>query len=388
MTTVAETIPAVDGVKERGRAERFYRPELDVLRFFAFLGVFIFHAAPRTMDFYDRAGYPHWLSSFLIPTFGAGAYGVDLFFALSAYLITSLLLRERAATGALDLRGFYVRRILRIWPLYLAFVAFAAVFAALVPGQHLPIKYVVGYSLLAGNWIYAFYGLPASFATPLWTVSIEEQFYLAWPLALRKASVRTMAAIALGLLVIANAWRVWLAVTAAPVERLEYNTFTRLDPIAFGILIALFGDKLPSFTRLQRVMSLCSGVAMWVAVYAFTITSPMLKFTTWQMAVGHPFTAMAGAAVLLSVLGSQHGFLRNTTLLYLGKISYGLYVLHEFAHFCAMRMVPASTPPGVMGQSLVGLALTVALAAASYRWLESPFLRLKERFAHVQSRPV
>jgi peptidoglycan/LPS O-acetylase OafA/YrhL len=370
------------------RAERFYRPELDALRFFAFLGVFIFHAAPRTMDFYNAAGYPHWLSSLLIPIFGAGAYGVDLFFALSAYLITSLLLRERAATGVLDLRGFYVRRILRIWPLYLAFVAFAAVTAKVLPGQVLPMRYVVGYSLLAGNWIYVFYGLPASFATPLWTVSIEEQFYLAWPLALRKASVRAMAAMAVGLLVIANAWRVWLTVTAAPVERIEYNTFTRLDPIAFGILIALFGHKLPSITRLQRVVLLCSGVAMWVAVYAFTVTSPMLKFTTWQMAVGHPFTAMASAAVLLSVLGSQHGFLRNTTLLYLGKISYGLYVLHEFAHFCAMRMVPASTPAGVVGQSFVGLALTMLLAAASYRWLESPFLRLKERFAHVQSRPV
>ena len=253
MTTVAETAPAVgSGISSSGHAERFYRPELDVLRFFAFLGVFIFHAAPRTMDFYDRAGYPHWLSSLLIPTFGAGAYGVDLFFALSAYLITSLLLRERAATDHLDLRGFYLRRILRIWPLYLAFVAFAAIFALLVPGQHLPMRYVVGYSLLAGNWIYVFYGLPASFAVPLWTVSIEEQFYLAWPLALRKASVRAMAIIAAGILVVANAWRVWLAVSAAPVERIEYNTFTRLDPIALGILIALFGHKLPQIFSLEQ----------------------------------------------------------------------------------------------------------------------------------------
>lgn len=359
-----------------------------MLRFFAFLGVFIFHAAPRTMDFYDRAGYPHWLSSLLIPTFGAGAYGVDLFFALSAYLITSLLLRERAATGALDLRGFYLRRILRIWPLYLAFVAFAAVFAALVPGQHLPMKYVVGYSLLAGNWVYVFYGLPASFAVPLWTVSIEEQFYLAWPLALRKASVRAMAIISVGILVVANAWRAWLAISAAPAERIEYNTFTRLDPIALGILIALFGHKLPSFTRLQRVAMLCGGAVTWIAVYAFTVTSPTLKFTTWQMAVGHPFTALASAAVLLAVLGAQHGFFRNRILLYMGKISYGLYVLHEFAHFCAIRLVPASTPRGVFAQSIVGLMLTILLAAASYRWLESPFLRLKERFAHVQSRPV
>jgi len=384
--TVAVEIPLAAAAP--ARAERFYRPELDALRFFAFLGVFIFHAAPRTMDFYNAAGYPHWLSSLLISIFGAGAYGVDLFFALSAYLITSLLLRERAATGALDLRGFYVRRILRIWPLYLAFVAFAAIFAALVPAQHLPMKYVVGYSLLAGNWVYAFYGLPASFATPLWTVSIEEQFYLAWPLALRKASVRTMAAIAVGLLAIANAWRVWLAVTAAPVERIEYNTFTRLDPIALGILLALFGHKLPQFTRLQRIALLCGGAATWVAVFAFTVTGQAITVTTWRMALGHPFMALASVAVLLSVLGSQHRFLRNATLLYLGKISYGLYVLHEFAHFCAMRMVHASTPGMVVAQSIVGLALTIVLAAASYRWLESPFLRLKERFAHVQSRPV
>jgi len=389
MTTVAETVPATAvGVSASRRLERFYRPELDVLRFFAFLGVFIFHAAPRTIDFYDRAGYPHWLSGLLIPAFGAGAYGVDLFFALSAYLITSLLLRERNTTGALDLRGFYLRRILRIWPLYLAFVAFAAVFALLVPGEHLPMRYVVGYSLLAGNWIYVFYGLPTSFAVPLWTVSIEEQFYLAWPLALRKASVRAMAIIAAGILVVANAWRVWLAVSAAPAERIEYNTFTRLDPIALGILIALFGHKLPSFTRLQRVTMLCGGVVTWIAVFAFTVTSPNLKYTTWQMAVGHPFTALASAAVLLSVLGARHGFFCSGALIYLGKISYGLYVLHEFAHFCAIRIVPASTPRGVFAQSLVGLAITILLAAASYRWLESPFLRLKERFAHVQSRPV
>ena len=205
------------------------------------------------MDFYAAAGVPLWLGNLFIATFGAGAYGVDLFFALSAYLITSLLLRERAATGALDLRGFYVRRILRIWPLYLAFVAFAAIMAMMIPQQQLPMRYVIGYCLLAGNWVYVFHGLPASFAIPLWTVSIEEQFYLAWPLALRKATVQTMAAIAAGLLLVANVWRVWLAISAAPIDAMEYNTFTRLDPIALGILIALFGYKLPQFSRQQRM---------------------------------------------------------------------------------------------------------------------------------------
>jgi peptidoglycan/LPS O-acetylase OafA/YrhL len=187
MTTVAAA--QSEAAATATRTERFYRPELDALRFFAFLGVFIFHAAPRTMDFYSAAGAPRWLGNLLISICGAGAYGVDLFFALSAYLITSLLLRERTATGALDLRGFYLRRILRIWPLYLAFVTFAALAALVIPEQRLPWHYVVGYCLLAGNWSYVLYGLPASFAIPLWTVSIEEQFYLAWPLAIRRASV-------------------------------------------------------------------------------------------------------------------------------------------------------------------------------------------------------
>src|SRR5262245_41344043 len=127
MSLLVATTPGVGA--EKTRATRFYSPELDVLRFFAFFGVFVFHAAPRNTEFYAGAGFPSWLSTFLISTFGAGAYGVDLFFALSAYLITSLLLRERSATGNLDLRGFYIRRILRIWPLYLGFVAFATIAA-------------------------------------------------------------------------------------------------------------------------------------------------------------------------------------------------------------------------------------------------------------------
>ena len=369
-------------------AGRFYRPELDALRFFAFFGVFVFHAAPRTMEFYDAALFPHWLSNILIATFGAGAYGVDLFFALSAYLITSLMLRERAATGGLDLRSFYVRRILRIWPLYLSFVAFAALAPLWMTGQRLPLPYVAGFSLLAGNWMYVFYGLPSSFAIPLWTVSIEEQFYLTWPLAFRKVSLRGMAAVALGLLVVANVCRIALATSGAATQAMEYNTFTRLDPIALGILIALTGNKLPQFKRRHRIVLLSAGLVSWMATYAFSVSSHPDNANPWRLAIGHPLTALASVAILLSVLGSQHSFLQNKQLLYLGKISYSLYVVHEFGHFCASRLIHAASPLAVLAQSGVSLVFTVLLAAASYRWLESPFLKLKERFSYVQSRPV
>jgi len=331
---------------------------------------------------------PAWLGRLLISTFGAGAYGVDLFFALSAYLITTLLWRERSATGALDMRSFYLRRILRIWPLYLSFVAFAAMAAAVLPGQRLPLRYVAGYALLAGNWIYVFWGLPASFAIPLWTVSIEEQFYLAWPLALRRSSIRALAALAVGLLLLANIVRVVLAISATPAQVMEYSTLTRLDAIALGILIGLYRDRIPGLGRWRRIALLVSGVAAWITTYAFSAGTRAPAVSTWQSALGHLLTALASAAILLAVMRSQQPFLRNRLLVYLGKISYGLYVVHEFAHYCAMRLVPAAAPFRVLVQSVLSLALTIVLAAASYRWLESPFLRLKERFAHVQSRPV
>jgi peptidoglycan/LPS O-acetylase OafA/YrhL len=383
-TAVQTSLPAITTAGK----ERFYSPELDALRFFAFFGVFMFHYAPRTMGFYAAAGFPEWLGKILIAVFGAGAYGVDLFFVLSAYLITSLLLREKAATGAVDVRSFYLRRILRIWPLYLSFVAFAAVAARAIPGQSLPAQYVYGYGLLAGNWVYVFYGLPASFAIPLWTISIEEQFYLVWPLALRRASNCAALLIAIGILLAANLCRFRLAMAAAPIQAMEYNTLTRLDPIALGILVALAGNRLPEFSSWQRAALLWSGVATWIATYAFSVSSNPVSVSTGKLALGHSLTAFASAAILLSVLGSSYSRLKNRALLYLGRISYGLYILHEFAHLCASRLLPAATPLKMAAQALLGLALAILLAAASYRWLETPFLKLKERFAYVQTRPA
>ncbi len=99
-------------------AERFYLPELDVLRFFAFFAVFVCHVAPSGPYFYESHGVLGRLGV-------SGAFGVDLFFTLSGYLITSLLLREREQSGDINLKAFYARRTLRIWPLYYFSLALA-----------------------------------------------------------------------------------------------------------------------------------------------------------------------------------------------------------------------------------------------------------------------
>ena len=127
---------------------RVDRPELDSLRFFAFLGVFAFHILPHDPGFYwEHHFLPGVLVNPMCAVAGAGAFGVDLFFALSAYLITVLLLRERELAGRIDIKAFYIRRILRIWPLYFFFIAAAAIAPLLDKAQHLGWPYFAGYLL-------------------------------------------------------------------------------------------------------------------------------------------------------------------------------------------------------------------------------------------------
>ena len=166
-------------------AERFYLPELDVLRFFAFFAVFVSHMAL----------YAFYSNSALGALGSGGAFGVDLFFTLSGYLLTSLLLRERGKTGDIDVKAFYVRRGLRIWPLYYFFLVLcflltlipeSFIAAPLYPGDlfvPMPLKSYFFMAIFLFNFNIAGSMLtnPSAFMTQLWSISVEEQFYLFWP---------------------------------------------------------------------------------------------------------------------------------------------------------------------------------------------------------------
>ena len=163
---------------------RFYRPELDCLRFFAFFAVFIFHTLPQQPDYYSARNIP--FATLIASLARAGSFGVDLFFLLSAYLITELLLREKESFGRVHLKSFYVRRILRIWPLYFLAIFIGVLLTFVDSDQHFPVKYVVAFMLLSGHWLQSLIGAPGSVMNSLWSVSFEEQFYLVSPTVVSK----------------------------------------------------------------------------------------------------------------------------------------------------------------------------------------------------------
>ena len=378
---LAEEAPA------REASARFYHPELDILRFFAFFAVFCHHALPHEVSAYAAMNIPPWLGHLMAGAAMMGAFGVDIFFVLSSFLITELLLREKSLLGKVDVKSFYARRVLRIWPLYFTFLLVAAAMQWFVPGQHMGWRAAMGFTFLAGNWWIVFHGFPSSVIFPLWSISIEEQFYLLWPAAVKRAGTAMMLALAVGMLALANATRLYLGLHHAMETQAWCNTLVQLDPLAAGILIAvLLKGRTPALGMRARASLAIAGIALlWMAANFFRIKADPLK--PQDLMLGYPTMAAGASALLIAVL-CRRPILNKSFLVYLGRISYGLYVFHVLALMCSDYLMPnsAASAGRLALHAVAALALTVALAAASYRWLETPFLQLKQRFTHVLSR--
>jgi peptidoglycan/LPS O-acetylase OafA/YrhL len=378
-------------------SERFYLPELDLLRFLACTTIFLQHVYQETPAHYFPAMHPDWRGRVVQILGWSGGYSVDLFLALSAFLITQLLLRERETTGAVDLRRFYMRRILRIWPLYYFFLIVVAIAGIWFESFRIGPKWLILYALLSGNIANALWGWTPTFAiSHIWTIAIEEQFYLIWPLVVRRLKPRGIVAAAFAMLAVSFTARTVCWITNASGALVWTNTLTRLDPIACGIMLAVWmihrQNRLP---LAARAMLLAAGIAIILTVSAWCdpFWSPNSAATLF---LGYPAVALACIIILLAF----HGLALNRDRLlpragiYLGKISYGLYIWQMTAIVLVLKGLNRPLP--VTGQwvdsvtfaAFCAFILNIAIAAASYRFLETPFLRLKSRFAVVPSRPA
>ncbi len=369
-----------DAAKGPSRAVRtnFYHPELDVLRFCAFLLVFIAHAS--TVAPTGPASLPG-VSAILASAFwGAGFSGLALFFTLSSYLITELLLQEQARTGAIHLRAFYLRRVMRIWPLYFFFLLVCRPLAAhFIPWEHFSLNAYLAFSLLVGNWFCFFQGFPPSVATPLWSISIEEQFYLFWPLLISRFR-RQVPAIALGMLVLANVARALLVLYPRPDPALWCSTLTRLDPFALGALLAFYTTG-----REVRLAGALRVLLVILAILLLLFVGRSGAHNGDMALLFYPLESAAcclGLFAILRPMASWKPGLIGRGFIYLGRISYGLYVYHLMMLVLVSRIASLNFPE----HQILALAGTIVLASASYAWLETPFLKLKQRFTYVPSR--
>jgi peptidoglycan/LPS O-acetylase OafA/YrhL len=381
------------------RRGHFYLPTLDVLRFFSFVAVFVFHFA-------FLEGWTEFNADGILPTlrsafFNSGRFGVDLFFALSAYLITELLMREREASVArsIDVRSFYIRRILRIWPLY--FTVVGGIFAATEASRALnlfhaiplvePVAFVSAATFVLNFTIAFSPAFDPGWMRHLWSISVEEQFYLAWPLVARHISRRNLWMVGLSLEGLTSVLRLVAVLMGARGPAIWYDTFLRLDSIACGILIAAFLDGQADSRFLQpwRLPLLATGAFLWLAAALCPMQNT--EATALATMLAFPAAALGSGAFLLAAIGASNSPSRvwNSPLVTQGgRISYGLYVYHyPLMMIVFLELGRVVSGFGLLiGQPLVAFVLTVIVASMSYRWLETPFLRMKDRFQRTDAR--
>jgi peptidoglycan/LPS O-acetylase OafA/YrhL len=368
-------------------SERFYRPELDVLRLVAFLSIFGFHSA-----FFTKTPFPG-----RVVLTGMGSYGMCLFFFLSAYLITELLLREKAKTGTVHIRAFLVRRILRIWPLYFGFIAFSVLLGHFFPRFHIEPARVVALVFLSGNWYMARHGSHSGPSGPLWSISLEEQFYLVWPFLAKFAPRRTIGAIATSLIGVAwfVLWRHSGVLTELD-QHIWVNSFVQFQFFSLGALTSLLlHHKLPRWPVWIRSLVLVAGVSVWYVAAWVSRPIPPHPLSGQVLILAYLLMGIGCLCFFLGLLGLSPDLIPRWAV-YLGKISYGLYVFHMlglqvvYLRLEALaRHLPLLGRPIVWDVAQVSLALTFTVTAASlsYRFYERRFLKLKERWVFVRSRP-
>jgi peptidoglycan/LPS O-acetylase OafA/YrhL len=323
-----------------------------------------------------------------------GIVGVDVFFVLSGFLITSLLLKERDKTGGISFRAFWVRRAYRLFPALVCAIVFAVVLSRWVsPSErHQTLIAVPPVLLYVGNW-WAVFGPGHSLGllSPDWSLAVEEQFYVVWPLVaavwLARTADRGRAALIIGVLAILDV--VWL-VTASLVLNLN-NVYMRTDTHAMGLLagsaLALLLARPKSLTLTPRYAKALQGLGV-VAVLAICGVTLIMRQTPASEAMAITVGTAAAALLLVGMLLVPTGWLANLFEIrvakWIGVRSYGIYLFnYPISVILLTRLHTHNTTR--LALSTIGILISIAVAAASYKWVEQPFLARKARYTAARA---
>ena len=330
-----------------------YIPELDGLRAVAVGMVILDHTMNRQ--------------------FPGGFIGVDIFFVLSGYLITTILAQEFERVGRINLGHFYLRRFLRLTPaLFVLLTVYVLLTAAVSSNFEEHAKAAFAAATYMMNWARALKLGPDGFMLHTWSLAVEEQFYLLWPLILIAALRCRIAVwkIVVGLILAVAVWRTFLVLHTTNIDpqRIYLSFDTRFDTLLVGCLMAV--APLPWLHKPAARFVMIPILALAVACLTLQWTSHALYL------IGFPLIAVLAAWLIMAAMTANYdGLLRRSLRLgpvnYIGRISYGVYLWHMPIALTLFSVLPT--------QSLLVFALTCILtliiASASYHWVEQPILK-------------
>jgi peptidoglycan/LPS O-acetylase OafA/YrhL len=347
-----------------------HTPALDGLRGIAIVGVVMHHS------FWAAGGY----------------LGVDIFFVLSGFLISYLLLQEWESIGKIRLAAFYWRRALRLLPALILLVIVCCIYETLNPvcPSSFPSIWTRAFYVMSyfSNWVWAFGPQPNQLCSfyVLWSLAIEEQFYLIWPIALvwllrRQISAGALALYLGGAVVLSITLRLYLWSAGAPYWRVYAGTDTHADPILIGCLLAVgvFSSSRYYWKDIRNLIAYSGPLALaGLVVLMVRLPYPSEGFFTVQFTTVGLLTAVVIMSLTVASSPITTHILGCAPLAWLGKLSYGIYLWHSTADFYLRAHFPKCPTIG-------RIALGVGLAVVSYYFVERPFLRAKERIGKLKT---
>ena len=371
--------------------ERSRVTALDGIRGIAILGVLLLHYEARQES-------PITALRFLwAPLVGSGWAGVDLFFVLSGFLITGILLDTRKHPHFFRL--FYARRTLRIFPLY--YLALILIFLLAPPlqlAEPVPVATQLWYWSYLSNLKMAWvgWGFAPAHTPHFWSLAIEEQFYLVWPAVVYFASALTVRRICVVVMISSLLSRLLLVLGNAPDSMVELLTSSRVEPLAVGALVASVLRHAPTaaiWRRLTRPVTIAALTMLLFAVFMARSAQPK---GIWMGTVGISAIAWLGAMAIVhgtdgSRPSSRRSILENSLLTFFGRYSYGIYVWHyPVMIVLASQQVTVAHLAEWTGSTnlanllFVGTNLSVTLLFTLMSWqlVERPLLQLKSRFSY------
>ncbi len=355
---------------------RFFE-SLDGLRAISILGVIWTHV-------WYVSGPTYYNALMKVPVLREGAFGVSVFFGISGFLITTLLLREQLKYGRISLRDFYIRRTLRIWPLYYAVLAlYVLLVVTLQHGtgrDHVFFHYLPGYLTFTYTW-FAGWQASAAIFNFAWSLSVEEQFYLLWAGVLRFLRGALPMIIMCLMIGLRAATDIGTLGVIVPKNSLVWRMAAGIAvPICVGAILAQLLHSERGFLRCRLFIGhrWAAPIILCALVASLAPTRGIWDWVRW------PLACLLVAACVIREDNGLASFLRWKPMAYMGVVSYGMYMLNTLVLDCLKPIFSRLGPHHPLLQFPVAVVCTVFVAGLSYRFLETPFLRLKERFSRLR----
>lgn len=351
-------------------------PALDCIRGLAVLLIMLFHC-------FDFA------------VFKFGWMGVDLFFVLSGFLITGILLDSKSSPNYY--RNFIVRRILRIFPLYYFILLFCLILIPLIspqlfgPGYEYYIKHQSWFWLYMQNWLYSKTGFPDNQTlVHLWSLAVEEQFYIFWPLVIRLFNTKKLLAVCLIIVAFSLIFRFYIGAELGFVHPFKYMaTFSRMDALTTGAIIAILIRKRPDWLEKYIMpvfiisLVIVGAAILYLKAILFVRLTPIYTF----------IDILFGCLLIFMLNKEKFLILRplyGSVFSFFGKYSYGLYVYHFILyHVFEYNVLPGfitvfkNNGVALLINGIIVFLISIPVSMLSYKYLEKPFLKLKRFFPNA-----